>query len=74
MMELVEKNRIKAVVCYRLDRISRSVADFSVMYQKFEDKNVDFFSTSEHYDTSTPSGKAMPVSYTHLDVYKRQPK
>ena len=59
MMELVEKNRIKAVVCYRLDRISRSVADFSVMYQKFEDKNVDFFSTSEHYDTSTPSGKAM---------------
>lgn len=59
MMSLIESKQIKAVICYRLDRISRNVADFSAMYQKLEDLNVEFFSTSEEYNTSTPSGKAM---------------
>ena len=59
MMNEVKQNHIKAVVCYRLDRISRNIADFSVMYQTFNDMNVDFLSVSEKYDTSTPSGRAM---------------
>lgn len=59
MMEEVRANHIKAVVCYRLDRISRNIADFALMYQEFTEMNVDFLSVSEKYDTSTPSGRAM---------------
>lgn len=59
MMAKIKANQIQAVVCYRLDRISRNVADFSLMYQVFEDMNVSFLSVSERYDTSTPSGRAM---------------
>ena len=59
MMTKIKANQIQAVVCYRLDRISRNVADFSLMYQVFDDMNVSFLSVSERYDTSTPSGRAM---------------
>ena len=59
MMTKVKANEIRAVVCYRLDRISRNVADFSQIYQIFGDMNVSFLSVSEKYDTSSPAGRAM---------------
>ena len=50
------------------------------MMETFQEYNVEFVSSTEKFDTSTPMGRAMlnicivfaPVSYTHLDVYKRQ--
>lgn len=59
LMNSIKKNEIKAVVVYRLDRISRNVADFAKMYQEFALMNVSFISTSERYDTSTSMGRAM---------------
>ena len=59
LMESIKRNEIKAVVVYRLDRISRSVADFASMYHEFLLMNVAFISTSERYDTSTSMGRAM---------------
>lgn len=59
LMSRVKKNEIKAVVVYRLDRISRNVADFAKMYQEFSLMNVEFISTSERYDTSNSMGRAM---------------
>lgn len=59
MMSMIKGKQIKTVVCYRLDRISRSVSDFAAMYETFEEYKVSFYSTSEDYNTSTPSGKAM---------------
>ncbi|WP_082020711.1 recombinase family protein [Candidatus Soleaferrea massiliensis] len=59
LMNSIKKNEIKAVVVYRLDRISRNVADFAKMYQEFALMNVAFISTSERYDTSTSMGRAM---------------
>ena len=49
LMNSIKKNEIKAVVVYRLDRISRNVADFAKMYQEFALMNVAFISTSERY-------------------------
>lgn len=59
MMKDIKDDKIGTVVCYRLDRISRNVGDFALMFNEFEDKKVDFLSITEHYDTSTPSGRAM---------------
>lgn len=59
MMREIRANRIKVVVCYRLDRISRNVGDFALMYKEFENMSVSFISISENYDTNTPSGRAM---------------
>ena len=59
MLEDVAAGRIQAVVCYRLDRISRSVSDFSGILQYFNEHNIAFLSVKEHFDTSTPMGRAM---------------
>ena len=48
-----------AVVAYRLDRISRSIADFAGLLQHFEDRGVSFVSVTEQFDTASPAGRAM---------------
>lgn len=55
----IEAGKICRVIVYRLDRLSRSVGDFSRMWEIFERHGVSFSSISEQFDTSTPIGKAM---------------
>ena len=59
MVTDIQDKQICTVVCYKLDRISRSVADFAGLYQILEHMNVDFVSVSEKYDTTIPIGRAM---------------
>ena len=51
--------KFDALVCYRLDRISRNVADFSNTLELLQKNNISFISIREQFDTSTPMGKAM---------------
>lgn len=46
-------------ICYRIDRISRDVLDFSNFYTTLSAKNVEFVSLKEQIDTTTPLGRAM---------------
>jgi DNA invertase Pin-like site-specific DNA recombinase len=55
----IEQGLIKRVIVYRLDRISRSIIDFSNMMELFQRYNVEFVSSTEKFDTSTPMGRAM---------------
>lgn len=55
----IKKKNIDALVCYRLDRISRNVADFSSVLELLEKNNITFVSIREQFDTSSPMGKAM---------------
>lgn len=59
MMEAIETNMLDIIVCYRIDRVSRSVLDFSKFFSLLEEKDVKFVSVTEKIDTSTPSGRAM---------------
>ena len=44
---------------YKLDRISRSILDFATMMELFQEYDVEFVSSTEKFDTSTPMGRAM---------------
>jgi len=55
----IEQGLIKRVIVYKLDRISRSIIDFSNMMEMFQRYNVEFVSSTEKFDTSTPMGRAM---------------
>jgi site-specific DNA recombinase len=48
-----------ALVCYRLDRISRNVSDFCNILEKLNATGTAFISITERFDTSTPMGRAM---------------
>lgn len=59
MMSDIKKGRISKIIVYKLDRISRSLHDFSNLMEIFKEYNVEFASTVETFDTSTPIGRAM---------------
>ncbi|SJZ38454.1 recombinase family protein [Garciella nitratireducens] len=59
MMKDAKKKKFDLLICYRLDRISRSVMDFSNTFESLEDNDIGFVSIKEQFDTSTPMGKAM---------------
>lgn len=59
LMADVEKGIIQKVVVYRLDRFSRSLADFSRLWETLQRHGVEFVSVNEKFDTSTPMGRAM---------------
>jgi len=53
----MEKRLIDIVIFWRLDRLTRSVKDKSVIFEKFEKYNIDFKSIKEEYDTTTAAGR-----------------
>ncbi|MDR1706204.1 MAG: recombinase family protein [Clostridiales bacterium] len=59
MLALAHKRQLDYVVCYRLDRISRNVSDFSTLIEDFAHNKVSFICIKERFDTSTPMGRAM---------------
>lgn len=54
-----KKQKPDYIVCYRLDRISRSVSDFSSFVEDINSRNISFICIREQFDTSTPMGRAM---------------
>ena len=52
-------HKFNYIVCYRLDRISRSVVDFSSLVELFSKLEIGFICIREQFDTSTPMGRAM---------------
>ncbi|GKU25459.1 recombinase family protein [Clostridium folliculivorans] len=54
-----KKKRFDYLICYRLDRISRNVADFSTTLEMLQKNKIEFVSIREQFDTSSPMGRAM---------------
>lgn len=55
----IGQGKIQVVICYRLDRISRNVKDFSELVTKLSASGAGFISVNEAFDTRTPMGRAM---------------
>ncbi|MEA4920658.1 MAG: recombinase family protein [Clostridiaceae bacterium] len=55
----VREGNVSKLVCYRLDRISRSIMDFGTIWNMLSINGVEFVSVNEKFDTSTPIGRAM---------------
>ena len=59
MLRLIKTGQADALIVYQLDRLSRSVRDFSAIYAELEEHGVQFISLKEQIDTTTPIGRAM---------------
>ncbi len=59
MINDIYAGKIERVIVYKLDRISRSILDFTNMMEIFQKYHVEFLSSTEKFDTSTPIGRAM---------------
>lgn len=59
LLRKTQLNSFNAVVCYKLDRISRKVLDIADFFELLEKTDTKFICVKDNYDTSTPMGRAM---------------
>ena len=69
MLRDIKNALIAKVIVYKLDRISRCILDFATMMELFQQYNVEFISSTEMFDTSTPMGRAMLAQMLRNPVY-----
>ncbi len=55
----IEEGKIGCVVVYKVDRLSRSLFDFSKLIELFEKHNVSFVSITQSFNTANAMGKLM---------------
>lgn len=55
----IERGLIDIVVVYKIDRLTRSLADFSKMVEVFERNRVSFVSVTQQFNTTTSMGRLM---------------
>ncbi|MHA1540064.1 MAG: recombinase family protein, partial [Alphaproteobacteria bacterium] len=53
----IKAKRVDIVVVYKIDRLSRSLLDFTQMIEFFEKEEASFVSLTQDFDTSTSMGK-----------------
>lgn len=58
MIADIERGDIQVVIVKKIDRLSRSIADFENTVKTFEEKGVDLVSLQENFDTSNAAGRA----------------
>ncbi len=57
LMADIKAGKIDIVVVYKIDRLSRSMADFVDLMKLFEQHNVTFVSVTQHFTTDNAMGK-----------------
>ena len=53
----VEAERIDVIVVYKVDRLTRSLADFAKLVELFDAHNVSFVSVTQSFNTTTSMGR-----------------
>jgi len=53
----INAGKIDCVVVYKVDRLSRSLLDFTRILQLFDSKNVTFVSVTQHFNTNSSMGR-----------------
>jgi site-specific DNA recombinase len=59
LMADIERGLVDIVVVYKIDRLTRSLADFSKMVEVFERQGVSFVSVTQQFNTTTSMGRLM---------------
>ena len=53
----VEARRIDVIVVYKVDRLTRSLADFAKLVELFDKHGVSFVSVTQSFNTTTSIGR-----------------
>lgn len=53
----IQKDQVDIVVVYKVDRLTRSLMDFSKIVELFDKHNASFVSITQHFNTTTSMGR-----------------
>jgi DNA invertase Pin-like site-specific DNA recombinase len=68
----IREGLVDMVVVYKIDRLSRSLFDFSKIVELFDEHSVSFVSVTQSFNTSTSSGKLMLNMLLSFAQYERE--
>ena len=57
LLEDVRAGKIDIIVVYKVDRLTRSLADFAKLVELFDKRNVSFVSVTQQFNTTTSMGR-----------------
>jgi DNA invertase Pin-like site-specific DNA recombinase len=57
LIEDIKAHKINCVVVYKVDRLSRSLLDFSKLLEFFDQNSITFVSVTQHFNTNTSMGR-----------------
>jgi site-specific DNA recombinase len=53
----IKQGRVNVVVVYKVDRLTRSLADFAKIVETFDAQGVSFVSVTQQFNTTTSMGR-----------------
>ena len=59
LMADIARGRVDIIVVYKIDRLSRSLADFARLVELFDKHDVSFVSVTQAFNTTTSMGRLM---------------
>ncbi|MDZ4771983.1 MAG: recombinase family protein [Planctomycetota bacterium] len=68
----VDAGLIDVIAVYKLDRLSRSLSDFVQLMAHFRERGVEFVSITQHFDTTTSSGRMVINLLATFGEYERE--
>ena len=68
----IEAGKIDAVVCYRIDRLTRALTDFAKLVDVFEKNNISLVSITENFNTATSLGRLNLHMVLSFAQYERE--
>ena len=57
LLDHVKEKRIDVVVVYKVDRLTRSLADFAKIVEVFDAEGVSFVAVTQQFNTTTSMGR-----------------
>jgi len=72
MMKQIARGAVTKLIVYRLDRISRSLSDFVQILDTLKKHGVQFVSSQESFDTSSPYGEMIVKILMVFAEFERQ--
>ena len=57
LLDDIERDRIDVVVVYKIDRLTRSLADFARIVERFDARGVSFVSVTQAFNTTSSMGR-----------------
>ena len=57
LLKEIDLGRVDVVVVYKIDRLTRSLADFAKLVEKFDERSISFVAVTQQFNTTTSMGR-----------------